>query len=188
MPAAAVGFGDHSVVFKILVVQLSVFIAEKPVGFYEPRVKLDLRLDILRHNIGEGDEAPVNGLVHIVQIVHHAVGTVAVFREDFQIVVLVVVKARADDRQEQVALFLFFDQPLQPVLVRNAEIQVAVGDQDHLVVPVRVVKLLPDGIRRVNSGRAPGATLNLNAENDAHQFLFGLFIFNLEALKVRMVF
>ena len=39
-----------------------------------------------------------------------------------------------------------------------------------------------------SSGRTVSAALNLNTENDAHQFLFGLFIFNLEALKVRMVF
>ena len=169
-------------------VQLAVLIPQQPVGFYEAGIKLNLCFHIFGNDIRKRNKPPVHRLIHIVQIVHHAVRAVAVFREDFQIVVLVVVKTCADDGQEQVALFLFFDQTFQPVLVRNTEIQVAVRDQDHLVVPVRFVKLLPDIIRRVNSGGSIGTTLNLNSENNAHQVFFGLFVLNLETFKVSMVF
>ena len=113
---------------------LPVLKTEQAEGLHDLGIELDLGLHIFGDDIDKGGVLRVDAFLHIREVVDDAVDAVSVFAEGLQLVIPEVVDSCPDHAQEQVGLFLLFDQFRQSALVRNAEIQVPVGDQDHLVI------------------------------------------------------
>ena len=84
--------------------------------------------------------------------------------ECLQLVILVVIEACPDHTKEQIALFLLLDQLFKSAPVRDAEIQIPVCDQDHLVVAVLDIFFFTDLVSRLDSGGAIGAAVDLKTE------------------------
>ena len=166
--AAAVRLGDDGVVFEILVVQGAVLVAQQAVFLHVFRVELDLRLHVFCHDVREAYELAVNAFLHVCDVIDHAVGSVAVLTQNFEFIVLIVIQARADHRQEHARLFLFFDQGFEPVFRVDAEVQVAVRDQDDLVVPAVPVCFFTDGVGGLDAGGAVGGSVDKDGQDVTH--------------------
>ena len=97
------------------------------------------------------------------------------FGEHFQFIIFVIVQSGTDHGKEQIALLLFFDQFLQTIVLGNAKVQIAVRDQDHLVVAVFLVVFRADLVGGLDAGRAVGAAVDHDRKQTPHQvFLISL--------------
>ena len=90
------------------------------------------------------------------------------FTQNLEFIVLIVIQASADHRQEHARLFLFFDQGFEPVFRVDAEVQVAVRDQDDLVVPAVPVCFFADGVGGLDAGGAVGGSIDKDGQDVTH--------------------
>ena len=131
---------------------LPVLKTEQAEGLHDLGIEFDLGLYVFGDDIDQRGVFRIDAFLHIREVVNDAVDAVPVFAEGLQLVIPEVVDSRPDHAQEQVGLFLLFDQFRQSALVCNAEIQVPVGDQDHLVIAAFNILFLTDLIGCLDPG------------------------------------
>ena len=133
-------------------IELSVLKSQQSERLHDFRIELYLCFYIFRNDIDQGSVFGIDALLHICEIVHYPVDSVSVFAEHLEFVILIVAKTRADHTQEQIALFLLLDQFCQSALVCDAKIQIAVRDQDHLIISAFDILFFSDLISLYNTG------------------------------------
>ena len=152
--------------------QHAVLVAEQPVRRDLSRIELDLNL----HVLGDGHEVAAHlldeDLASLADAVDIGIDAVAVVGQLLQLAVLQVALAEAQDGEERAAGRLLLDQLDEGVVAGHADVQVAVGRQDHAVGAVLQEVLPRLFIGELNSRAAVGRAAGGERIDRRHDLLF----------------
>ena len=121
------------------------------------RIELDLDLHVLGDRNQRRGRLLDQHLARLVDGVDIGGGAVAVLGQRLHQRVVVVAHAEAEHREEDSLAALALDEALQLVPVGDADVEVAVGRQDHPIDPVGIEILLGQRIGLANALAAGGA-------------------------------
>ena len=155
--AAAHVAGVLLVVAEVFVLEDAVLVADQPIGLHAVVVELDLQLHVLgdHHQRRPLIEKQLASFVHRVDV---GVVPIAIMCELFELAVLEVVHAEAEDCQVDARLPLLFDQPDEFALTRDTHIEVAICGQDHAIDAALDEALGCLGIGTLDAAAAVGRT------------------------------
>ena len=153
--------GILAIVVEVLVLEDPVLVANQPIG--ADGVRIELNLDL--HVLGDGHERRARFLhehaMRLVDRIEVGVVPIALVRQLLHRRVFQVAGTDAEDREKHAALPLALDQPHQVVLIDHADVEVAVGGEDH-AIDAALEELLARGlIREANARAAVGRAARL---------------------------
>ncbi len=146
--------GIHLVVVEVLAVQRPRLVADQAIFGDARRIELDLEL----HVPGDGEERGARllhqRLLRLGERVDIGGRAVAVLRQRLHQAVIVVAAAEAEHGEEDAALAARFDEALQVLVARRADIEVAVRRQHDAVDAVLPERFLRQPVGRLDALRA----------------------------------
>ena len=163
--------GILCVVIEILVGQKPVLVPHEAVCLDIFRVELNLELYILSYGEERASELLHQYTPCLLNIVYIGVVPVALIGDDLHLVVLDVSHPESEDSHVDAEAALLLHQLLHRLIVRNPDVEVAVGCQDDAVVATTDKILFSDFIGQRETCAAGGRATGIQTVNGFHDGL-----------------